>query len=170
MYCLLGMEMIIACSYAKNFGLYGERTGCLHFLSSSPDFIPIIASQLRAISRTLWSTCPAYGARIVGIILSDPILNAEWKAECLMMATRLNSVRQQLYDELVRLNVKGTWHHIIAQKGMFSYTGIPATAVKRLKTEYHVYMLADGRISLAGLNSSNIERFALALLTILGSN
>jgi aspartate/tyrosine/aromatic aminotransferase len=53
---------------------------------------------------------------------------------------------------------------------MFSYTGIPAEAVQRLKSEYHIYMLANGRISLAGLNDSNINRFASALLEILGSN
>ena len=165
-----GLEMIVACSFAKNFGLYGERAGVLHFITSSPDMVQIVGSQLRAISRTLWSTCPAYGARIVATILADPVLNAEWKAECKMMADRLNGVRQQLFEELVKHNVKGKWNHIIAQKGMFSYTGITADTVAKLKRDYHVYMLSDGRISLAGLNKSNIERFASALLTIIGPN
>jgi len=33
------------------------------------------------------------------------------------MADRLNSVRRLLYDALVERNVKGTWEHIIKQKG-----------------------------------------------------
>ena len=53
---------------------------------------------------------------------------------------------------------------------MFSYTGIAPPAVATLKAEYHIYMLSDGRISLAGLNTFNTDRFAEALLKILGSN
>ena len=70
----------------------------------------------------------------------------------------------------MELKVKGTWDHVIAQRGMFSYTGVPAAAVARLKAEHHIYMLANGRISLAGLNSGNTQRFALALAEILGTN
>ena len=111
-----GLEMIVACSYAKNFGLYGERIGCLHFVFTSPEPVLAVGSQLRAISRTLYSTCPAYGARIVAAILSDPVLTQQWKDECKMMADRLNGVRQRLYDSLIAKNVKGTWNHITAQK------------------------------------------------------
>jgi aspartate/tyrosine/aromatic aminotransferase len=53
---------------------------------------------------------------------------------------------------------------------MFSYTGIPAPVVARLKTDYHIYMLGNGRISLAGLNSGNVDRFARALADIMGTN
>jgi len=70
----------------------------------------------------------------------------------------------------VTLKVKGTWGHVIQQRGMFSYTGIPAWAVAKLKEEHHIYMLANGRISLAGLNSKNTPRFAEALALILGTN
>ena len=128
----------MACSFAKNFGLYGERVGALHFVMSSKDAIPAVSSQLRAISRSLYSTCPTYRARIVAIILSDPILRAEWKVQCKEMADRLNKVRANLYESLVRQNVKGTWTHIIKQRGMFSYTGIKAPVVARLKEEFHI--------------------------------
>ena len=53
---------------------------------------------------------------------------------------------------------------------MFSYTGIQGEVVQRLKSEYHIYMLGNGRISLAGLNDSNIDDFAKALLEIFGTN
>lgn len=165
-----GLEMIVACSYAKNFGLYGERCGALHFITNAKESIPAIASQLRVISRSLYSTCPTYGARIVATILSDPILRGEWEVQCKEMADRLNGVRQSLFDALVELKVKGSWSHIIKQRGMFSYTGIPAPVVARLRDEYHIYMLSNGRISLAGLNEGNIRHFAGALAAIMGEN
>ena len=167
-----GIEMFIACSFAKNFGLYGERVGALHIFTEESDVpsIPNITSQLRCISRAIYSTCPAYGARIVGTVLSNPVLKLQWENECSGMATRLNTVRKALYDSLVKNNVKGTWEHVVTQRGMFSYTGIPAWAVQRLRDEYHIYMLANGRISLAGLNTDNVETFVAALKNILGTN
>lgn len=158
-----GVEMLIACSYSKNFGLYGERVGCLHVLSAEASMSAAILSHLIALSRTLHSNCPAYGARIVATILGDPELKTLWTQECNMMAGRLNSVRAQLHSLLLELKTPGTWDHVAAQGGMFSLTGIATPVIQRLQTEHHVYMLATGRISLAGLNSSNIRRFAVAL-------
>ncbi len=129
-----------------------------------------IASQLRVISRSIYSTCPSYGARIVATVLGNPRLKADWENQCKAMADRLNTVRRSLYDALIRLNVKGTWDHVITQKGMFSYSGIPAPVVAKLKSDYHIYMLGNGRISLAGLNMSNVNRFAEALVACMGTN
>ena len=165
-----GFEAIVCCSFAKNFGLYGERCGCLHFVAQSPALLPPIASQLRAISRTIYSTCPAHGARIVATILGDPARKAQWERDCRAMAERLNGVRRKLFDELTARNVKGDWKHVIEQRGMFSYTGIDAGTVSRLKNEFHIYMLGNGRISLAGLTSDNVGRFVDALADILGRN
>lgn len=165
-----GLEMIIACSFAKNFGLYGDRVGVLHMVTADTAPVSSIASQLRVVSRALYSTCPTHGARIVARVLGDPALKTLWEQECKGMADRLSGIRGKLHAELLRLNVKGTWDHVVAQRGMFSYTGISAPVVKRLRDEYHIYMLENGRISLAGLNESNIERFAGALLEIMGSN
>lgn len=165
-----GFEMFVACSFAKNFGLYGERVGALHVVVSDASRISAISSQLRVIARSLYSTCPAHGARIVATVLGDPVRKLAWEEQCAVMANRLNAVRQQLYDALVRQNVKGTWSHVIKQRGMFSYTGIPASAVARLKAEFHIYMLSNGRISLAGLNENNVERFVDAIRVIMGDN
>lgn len=168
-----GMELIVACSFAKNFGLYGERVGALHFVCSNSQQVDNVASQLRALSRVLYSTCPAYGARLVAAVLGNEDRRIEWETQCKAMADRLNSVRKSLYEALLAMKVKsptGTWQHVIRQRGMFSYTGIPAAAVARLKDEHHIYMLSNGRISLAGLNSNNTKRFAEKLALILGSD
>ena len=165
-----GMNMLCAYSFSKNFGLYGERVGAVHFVTDTADEAVRIGTVAKAQARVLYSTCPSYGARIVAKILNDPASLAAWENEVTMMAERILGVRQKLYDLVVSKNLKGTWGHVIAQRGMFSYTGIKPDAVKRLKEEYHIYMLGDGRISLAGLNDNNVERFADALVNILGTN
>lgn len=117
--------------------------------------------------------------------MSDPVRAANWRRECAEMAHRLDQVRVDLRAALLERKVKDPalaaapagstldpsepWQHIVKQRGMFSYTGIPGSAVTKLKNEYHIYMLMDGRISLAGLNTGNIPRFADALLTVLGT-
>ena len=86
------------------------------------------------------------------------------------MASRIDSVRRLLYDKLLAFNVRGTWGHVLTQRGMFSYTGIRAEDAVTLKNDHHVYMLTTGRISLAGLNEHNVERFVKALVIVLGTN
>lgn len=49
-----------------------------------------------------------------------------------------------------RLSFVGDWSHIKAQIGMFCYTGLTGPQVNRLIVDHHIYMTADGRISMAG--------------------
>jgi len=93
-----GLEMIVACSFAKNFGLYGERVGALHFVCGSAGEVDKVASQLRALARVLYSTCPAYGARLVAAVLGHDESRAHWEEQCRAMAERLNGVRASLYQ------------------------------------------------------------------------
>jgi aspartate aminotransferase len=165
-----GCEMLVASSFSKNFGLYGHRAGALHVVSRNGMYIPAVASQLRVVARALYSTCPAHGARIVAAVLSNPERKALWKQECFAMATRLSETRAALLEELIEQNVKGDWSHLATQKGMFSFSGITAPTVKRLKDEYHIYLLGNGRVSLAGLNTTNVSIFVTALRNIVGEN
>ena len=165
-----GLEMMASCSFAKNFGLYGDRIGALHVVASKAENVPKLASQIRVISRVLYSTPPLHGAHIVGKILASPELNSLWESECKGMADRITSARTKLHAGLVSHDVKGTWDHVIAQRGMFSFTGIPADIVRRLREEHHIYMLENGRISVAGLNDGNIDQFVTALKETMGTN
>lgn len=165
-----GIELLAACSFSKNFGLYGERVGALHVLCRNEDEKIRTGSVLRATARLLYSTCPSFGSRIVATILGDPERKRQWLEDCHAMATRLLTVRETLFNALVEKNVKGVWGHVVQQRGMFSYSGIPGWAVKKLKEDHHIYLLNDGRISLAGLNQSNIGRVVDALVTVLGTN
>jgi aspartate aminotransferase len=162
-----GFELCIAQSYAKNFGLYGERAGCFHFItgasSDATDTIARIGSQLAILQRSEISNPPAYGARIASLVLNDDALFAEWKENLRTMSGRIIEMRKQLRGKLEELKTPGTWNHITEQIGMFSFTGLTEEQVLRIRKDAHVYMTKNGRISMAGLNTHNVEYVAEAI-------
>lgn len=83
------------------------------------------------------------------------------------MCNRLNFVRTRLYELLIEHNVPGNWNHLLTQRGMFSFTGLSKKVIEKLQQDHHIYMLDNGRISLAGLNTSNIEQFVQAIKTVI---
>ncbi|KAI9312678.1 aspartate aminotransferase [Dichotomocladium elegans] len=155
-----GFELLVAQSFAKNFGLYGERAGNLTIVS---DAAPQIFSQIERLQRAEISNPPAYGSRIVDIVLNSPELYAEWKENLKYMSSRIIDMRKALRASLEALGTPGTWHHITDQIGMFSYTGLTVNQVKELKEKYHIYMTDNGRISMAGLSHSNMDYFSKAI-------
>jgi len=157
------MEVFACQSYAKNFGLYGERIGALVFVCNQPQTADAILSQLKSIVRANYSSPPLQGARIVATTLADPQLFQLWKEDLVEMAERIKEMRQCLYDALKKRGTPGQWEHIINQIGMFSYTGLNEKQVERMTKTHHIYMTSDGRISMSGLNHHNLEPFANAL-------
>ncbi|KAL2047031.1 hypothetical protein N7G274_001049 [Stereocaulon virgatum] len=163
-----GFELCIAQSFAKNFGLYGERAGAFHFVTGAgPDAqntIGRIASQLAILQRSEISNPPAYGARIASLVLNDPALFKGWEANLRTMAGRIIDMRKALRSKLEELNGKeGSWKHITDQIGMFSFTGLTEKQVLKIREDAHVYMTKNGRISMAGLNTGNVEYTAKAI-------
>jgi len=162
-----GFELCIAQSFAKNFGLYGERAGCFHFVTSpgtdAQNTIKRIASQLAILQRSEISNPPAYGARIASLVLNDKALFAEWEENLRTMSGRIITMRKSLKAKLDELETPGTWNHITDQIGMFSFTGLSEKQVLKLREDAHVYMTKNGRISMAGLNTGNVEYFAKAV-------
>lgn len=162
-----GFELCVAQSFAKNFGLYGERAGCFHFVTSpandAQDTIKRIASQLAILQRSEISNPPAYGARIASLILNDPALFKMWEDNLRTMSGRIKDMRIALRSILEELGTPGTWNHITDQIGMFSFTGLSEQQVLAIRKESHVYMTKNGRISMAGLNTGNVEYFAKAV-------
>ncbi|KAL4785777.1 pyridoxal phosphate-dependent transferase [Aspergillus varians] len=162
-----GFEMCIAQSFAKNFGLYGERTGAFHFISApgkeASESSSHIASQLAILQRSEISNPPAYGARIASKILNDPELFAQWEDDLRTMSGRIQEMRRGLRARLEEKGTPGCWEHITKQIGMFSFTGLTQDQVKELRETWHVYMTKNGRISMAGLNTHNLDYFAEAV-------
>ena len=162
-----GFELCIAQSFAKNFGLYGERAGAFHFVAGpgrkSQDLAKRVDSQLKILQRSEISNPPAYGAKIASKILNDPKLFAEWEDNLRTMSGRIMEMRKTLKSNLDKLDTPGTWDHITEQIGMFSFTGLNEKQVLAIREKWHVYMTKNGRISMAGLNTHNVEYFAKAI-------
>ncbi|KAK4644099.1 Aspartate aminotransferase, cytoplasmic [Podospora bellae-mahoneyi] len=162
-----GFELVIAQSFAKNFGLYGERAGCFHFVAPpAPDAAEVttrVASQLAILQRSEISNPPIYGARIASIVLNDKYLFAEWQENLRTMSGRIIAMRQALRSKLEELGTPGQWNHITDQIGMFSFTGLSEAQVQKIRSDFHIYMTKNGRISMAGLNTRNVEYVAKAI-------
>merc|ERR1712216_813481 len=69
-----GHSIALSQSFAKNFGLYGQRIGALSFVCADHDETARVMSQLKVIAREMYSNPPAQGARIVEAVLSDDTL------------------------------------------------------------------------------------------------
>ncbi len=156
----MGMDVFVAQSYSKNFGLYNERTGALTVVSQTPEIAKNVRSQLAKLLRSMISNPPAFGARIVSRVLNDAQLYLEWLNDLKVMVDRIHSMRQQFYDLLCQMKTPGDWKHVITQIGMFSYTGLSAKQSLLMRERFHIYMTDNGRISIAGLNNRNVKYFA----------
>jgi len=152
-----GMELYMCQSFAKNLGLYGERIGMLHVVSSNADVAKAVLSQLKMVIRPMYSSPPKHGAELVMKILGKEDRCEAWKKELSGMAERILAVRAMLRKGLEDKGTPGTWNHITDQIGMFSFTGLTVPQCERLISQHHIYLLKSGRISLAGLNNGNIQ-------------
>lgn len=159
--------MCIAQSFAKNFGLYGERVGALHLIFQPEIQSAGLYSQLRRLIRAEFSNPPLFGARIVYTILSDPQLRARWEQDLQAMCGRIKRVRQLLRQEIEKQRLGENWRHIETQIGMFSYTGLSRDQVLRLQDVHHVYIMPNGRVSMSGVNEGNVKYIAQAIAEVL---
>ncbi|CAB3982763.1 Aspartate aminotransferase, cytoplasmic [Paramuricea clavata] len=155
-----GIELGVAQSFAKNFGLYSSRIGCSFLVASSAEYVNTLRSQLKAIIRPMWSNPPVEGARIVTTVLSNPALLTEWKECVLSMSKRIKSARESLFQKMRELGTPGNWEHIMKHCGMFTFTGLTPRQVKYLLEKYHIYTLGNGRINMCIINPSNVEYVA----------
>jgi aspartate/tyrosine/aromatic aminotransferase len=156
------VPLAVAQSYSKNLGLYGERIGCASIVCATADEAQACQSQLAALIRPMYSNPPRFGAAIVKRILGNPEKRARWEIELKGMADRIADMRLQFRALLEEYHTPGDWSHVTSQIGMFCYTGVSVEQAEHLIDHHHVYLLKSGRISVAGLNPSNIEKVAKA--------
>jgi aspartate aminotransferase len=161
-------EMLVAASCSKNFGLYRDRVGCAFVLGASPERADVVLGQLLGIARANYSSPPAHGAAVVGAILDDAALRAEWRTELDDMRAHMLGLRHRLAASL-RARCNGDRFDFLARhRGMFSLLGAAPEQVARLRDEHAVYLVGAGRINIAGLPEAEVDRFADALIAVLG--
>jgi aspartate aminotransferase len=160
-------ELLCAVSCSKNFGVYRERTGSLHFIGVTPAAADAALSQLVRLARGIWSMPPDHGAAIVQAVLGEPSLRAQWMEEVAAMRSRIRGLRREVVQQLREHCPQRDFGFIAEQRGMFSYLGIDASQVRALREQHHVYMTDDSRMNVAGLRRGNLEYFARAVGTVL---
>ncbi|PAV64955.1 hypothetical protein WR25_10563 isoform E [Diploscapter pachys] len=158
-----GLEMFVAQSFAKNFGLYNERVGNLTVVFNDKSAIAGFSSQMSLVVRANWSNPPAHGARVVAKVLGDPELRKSWHEAIKTMSDRIKQMRAALRSNLEALGTPGKWDHITKMIGLFSYTGLTPEQVDHLVKKHKVFLLSDGRINICGLNTKNVEYVAKAI-------
>lgn len=161
-----GHNVLLAQSFAKNFGLYGERCGTLSFVAGDKDEKEKVMSQVKRIIRPMYSSPPIHGSSIVKTVLSDEELTKQYYEECEFMANRIGSMRKLLVEKLKEAGSTHDWSHITSQIGMFAYTGMSSEMVDRITADFYIFMTRDGRISLAGINDGNVEYIAKAVHSV----
>ncbi|MBX3600744.1 MAG: aspartate/tyrosine/aromatic aminotransferase [Rubrivivax sp.] len=162
-----GIDFFVSTSFSKSFSLYGERVGALSVVCASKDEAARVLSQLKIVIRTNYSNPPTFGAQVVATVLTTPALRALWEEELAAMRERIRATRHALVARLQAAGVGGDLSYITRQKGMFSYSGLSAAQMQRLRSEFGVYGVDSGRICVAAINSRNLDAVAAALARVM---
>ena len=155
----LGVPVFVATSFSKSFALYGERIGALSVVAADAAQARLVGDQLKVAIRTNYSTPPSHGALLVSAILGDPALRAEWETELDAMRDRIKRMRQGLVARLAGNNARD-FGRFLHQRGLFSYSGLDAARMDRLKAEFGIYGVSDGRLCMAALTERTLDRVA----------
>ncbi|RQO59833.1 aromatic amino acid aminotransferase [Paucibacter sp. KBW04] len=162
-----GLPFFVANSFSKSMSLYGERCGALSVVCPDAAQAVNVLGQLKFLIRRNYSNPPLHGGQIVARVLSDPELRSLWEGEVSEMRERIHAMRNALYEVLSAKLPGRNFDYFLTQRGMFSYTGLSAAQVDRLKDEFGVYLVRSGRMCVAGLNNKNVEATAAAMAAVL---
>ena len=162
-----GLPALVSNSFSKIFSLYGERVGGLSVMCEDAEAAGRVLGQLKATVRRNYSSPPNFGAQVVAAVLNDEALKASWLAEVEEMRTRILAMRQELVKVLSTEMPERNFDYLLNQRGMFSYTGLSAAQVDRLREEFGVYLIASGRMCVTVLNTANIQPVAKAFAAVM---
>ena len=162
-----GLDFFVSTSFSKSFSLYGERVGALSVVCESAAEAARVLSQLKIVIRSNYSNPPTHGAQIVASVLTTPTLRAQWEQELGAMRARIKAMRLALVQALAAAGITQDLAFITRQQGMFSYSGLNAAQMQRLRSEFGIYGVDSGRICVAALNHKNIDAVAAAIARVM---
>ncbi|GLR14573.1 aromatic amino acid aminotransferase [Chitinimonas prasina] len=154
-------EMLLVYSCSKHFGLYRERTGAAMVKSAQP---ALVRGKLFELARRSYTMPPDHGAEIVAMIMASDDLRASWQVELEAMRLRMLASRDRLATALAQRGLAADY--LRKHKGMFSMLPLSDAAIARLRDEFAIYLVAGGRINLAGLDESRIDELADAVAQV----
>ncbi|MBF9002724.1 MULTISPECIES: amino acid aminotransferase [Vibrio] len=159
-------EMMLTVSCSKNFGLYRERTGAAMVIGKNVTEAGNAKGKLQNLARASYTMPPDHGAALVKTVLQDDKLTAIWQQELVEMQQRLLSLRQTLCRELRNTYNTAQFDFIEQHKGMFTVLGLSPQQMTRLREEFAIYGVTDGRINVAGLTESDIPYVAESIMKV----
>ncbi len=162
-----GLVYFVANSFSKSMSVYGERAGALSVVCEDAAEAEKVLGQMKAMVRRNYSSPGIHAAGIVSRVLTDPALRSDWEGDVTAMRERILAMRRSLHAVLSAKRPGRDFGYFLSQRGMFSYTGLAAAQVDRLREEFGVYLVRSGRVCVAGLNTGNVERTAAALAAVL---
>lgn len=162
-----GHELLVAYTFSKNFGVYGERIGFLAAVTHDPDDAIRVGSQIKHLIRSNYSNPPIHGSRLIATVLTSPELTLEWTEELKNMQGRIVEMRRALMASLMIKAEHKDFSYMNNQSGFFTFCGLDQHMVNRLKKEKSLYIPINGRINIAALNTQNLEYVAEALASVL---
>jgi aromatic-amino-acid transaminase len=163
-----GIVFFVANSFSKSMSVYGERCGALSAVCADKAEADLVLGQLKLTVRRNYSSPPHHSARIVATVLGRPELRTLWEGELAQMRERIQAMRRALHAGLTQRLPGRDFGYLLTQRGMFSYTGLSAAQVDRLREEHAVYLIRSGRMCVAGLTTRNVERSAEAMAAVIG--
>lgn len=161
-----GMAMLVSNSFSKSFSLYGERVGALSIVATTSEEAARVLSQLKRVVRTNYSNPPTHGGKVVATVLATPELRKLWEEELAGMRVRIREMRGAMVEKLKAKAPGHDFEFVREQVGMFSYSGLTKEQVGKLRDE-SIYAVDTGRICVAALNSTNIDRVVDAIAKVL---
>ncbi|KAF2126173.1 PLP-dependent transferase [Dothidotthia symphoricarpi CBS 119687] len=164
----VGVPLLLATTYGKAFGLYGERVGHLCVPLPTAQAAARVEQQMKLMAREETGAQPRFGAKLVANILGSPRLKMVWEEDLRGLAQDLAARRESLKRELIKQNAPGEWGFVTSQVGMFLYTSFDPEQIIQLREEYAVYLQDTGRLSIAGLNAQNTAHVAESIAKVLG--
>jgi aromatic-amino-acid transaminase len=161
-----GIPLLVSNSFSKSFSLYGERAGALSIVATSGEEAARVLSQLKRVIRTNYSNPPTHTAKVVAMVLSTPELRQLWEEELAGMRVRIKEMRNLMVEKLKEKAPGRDFEFVREQVGMFSYSGLTKEQVGKLR-EQSIYAVDTGRICVAALNSTNLDRVVDAVAKVL---
>ncbi len=159
-------EILVASSFSKNFGIYGERTGAFTLVAASAEVAATVFSQVKSIIRVIYSNPPKHGSALVAAILGDAELRAEWEAELATMRERIKKMRNLLVTTLKNKGVDQDFTFIERQNGMFSFSGLSKEQVVKMREDSAVYAVDSGRFNVAAMTTDNMDALCEAIAAV----
>ncbi|MBT5187192.1 MAG: aspartate/tyrosine/aromatic aminotransferase, partial [Kordiimonadaceae bacterium] len=159
-------EAIVASSCSKNFAIYRDRVGAVSIVSATEDLSKINGSHVLKVVRSIYSMPPDHGAAVVSHILNNVELRNLWIKEVDEMRTRVKEMRHKFVTQMAEKAPSSDFGYIAEQNGMFSYLTLTPEQTQILIKEHHIYMMANGRVNIAGLTLSNMDYVTDAIASL----